>query len=773
MPCFRELKLLRTIKASLAKNNLLISICIFILTSPLITISALHAEESAITNNTATVVPTTASFNTSINDYSLSPLCRSSAPKTNPVKNKNDDKIHLQSDKVNMSQENITTFTGDVIIKQNDQILTSDTAVYSKKTQDLTATGDVKLIKGGLELTGEALQMNLNTNLGHISNARYHNVETQSQGTAKKIEIKSEIELFMEDATYTSCSGDEPDWEVSSSTLTLNKETHQGSASNVVIRFKDVPFLYLPYIQFPIGEERLSGFLFTSFGTSNKFGTELSTPYYWNIAPQVDATITPHYMEKQGLQLQTQLRYLTKESKGKLQVDYLPNDSVTNTDRAFIRWQHTANPTGGWSGNVDYSYASDKQYLNDFSRSLDTASKTNLQRVADVRYDAKNWVFRGRTQSFQILSGNEQVKRLPQLNFNTRQLIKPNEINTSFQSELVRFDHSSLKPIGDRLVLQPSISLPLKNAAAYTTFLTSLHYTQYNLDRTQTGEDQTPNRSVPIVSVNSGVFFERDSSLFGKKYLQTVEPRLQYLYIPYREQGQLPLFDTTTVSNNVDQLFSDNRYSGADRINDANQITYGITSRYINQDTGSELFTGSLAQTYYFANSQVNLNGQQVRKASWSNAEVLLTVKPFKHLKLTSALTRNQQTRKIDRRDLRIQYKSDKNHIINVNYRFLRDQTETRELSTIWRITPQWNLIARQHQDLRQNRELESVYGVQFDSCCWGLRLVQRRYYSEAFQGNPYQKTLFIEFELKGFSSFGQKKQIDSFLKRGILGYSN
>ncbi len=744
------------------------------------TISAATETASNETTSTTTPVtikpalPTTTDIPLSEDEYSLSPLCEPDiAIFEEEPKKITDDKIYLHSDSVNISEKNITTFIGSVVMDQQDQRLTSDTAIYYKEAQDIKATGNVVLTQGGLKLTGDKMNLNLETNIGDINNATYRDTKSRAQGVADVILMKSKDLIEMHNATYSTCDPDSPDWQLRANTITLNKQTRQGSASNVVIRFKSIPFLYLPYIRFPLGDERLSGFLFPSFGDNSINGLQLIAPYYWNIHPQMDATITPKYMANRGLQLNTEFRYLAKNSTGLANANTLPGDALRKTDRNFFHWQHNTMPTGGWSGNVNFNYVSDNDYLRDFGANLNSTSQTSIERRADIRYDTKDWLFRGRAQGFQTLTDTEQIKRLPQLNLNTRQLIKPNEINTSFQSELVRFTHSSKVPVGNRMVLQPSVSLPLSSAAAYTTFLASLHYTQYDLDRTDNTMKKSPSRTVPILSINSGVYFERDSSFLGKKYLQTLEPRLQYLYIPYREQSNLPTFDTSTITTNYSQLFNENRYSGGDRINDANQITYGLTSRYISMDTGAAVLSGSIGQTFYFANNRVTLNGEPLRKQSWSDLELSVTFQPIRSFKLTGSMTRNQQTRKIDRRDFRLQYKTDKDHILNANYRFLRDNSETREISGIWKLSPQWQLIIRKYNDLRQNRELESVHGIQYDSCCWSLRLIKRRTYVNLSPTEPYLDTLFIEFELKGLSSFGQKKQIDTLLNRGILGYSN
>lgn len=684
-----------------------------------------------------------------------------------------DNKIHLQSDSANISTEGVTTFNGSVLIEQNSMRLEADKAQYEKTSQNVKATGNVKLSEGSFDLTGNSLDINLKTKMGDIHKATYHDAKSKAQGTAETITIKSKTEVEMSNATYTTCIGSSPDWELSATTINLNNTTHQGSANNVVIFFQDVPFLYLPYLRFPLGDDRLSGFLFPSFGSSEINGTEIYLPYYWNIHPQVDATFTPHYMQHRGTQLLSEMRYLTEESKGQFSYDYLGDDALTKTDRQAFSWQHAQNPNGGWTGDLDINYVSDEFYLDDFGGDLESASQTNVERRADIRYDAPTWVFSGRAQGYQTLVNNEQTKRLPQLNFNTRQSIQPNSINTAFQSELTRFSHSTKRPIGDRLVLQPSASLPLKSAAAYATFLTSIHYTQYDLERIDAGEKENPTRSVPIFSLDSGVFFERDSSFNASPYLHTLEPRLQYLYIPYREQSTLPVFDSASVSSDINQLFNANRFSGADRINDANQITYGLTSRYISLDSGSEILTATLGQTYQFEDSRVTLSGEPVRKESWSDLQLDLTYQPILGLKVDATLIRNQQSREIDQRNMRLQYKTDADHIFNVNYRFQRDTLETREISALWKVSQQWTLLSRKHDDLRQDRELESVYGLQYDSCCWGIRFVKRRYYSDAYPTEPYQNAYFIEFELKGLSSFGQKKQIDTLLNRGILGYSN
>jgi len=717
------------------------------------------------------VLSITADINAAEEKVYASELCPPTT-KTTTVAPLKDDKIHLQSDSADMSNKEITTFSGSVVIQQKNQHLTADQAEYQKKQNKITATGNVKLTRGSLSVSGDSLNMNLKTSQGDIKNARYYDAKSRAQGQADNIIIKNKSQFEMDSATYTTCDGKSPDWELSATSIKIDNETHQGSASNVVVKFKNIPFLYLPYLRFPVGNERLSGFLFPSFGSSIKNGSELYVPYYWNIHPQFDATITPHYMDKRGTQLLTEFRYLTEESHGDFKIDYLPNDSVAQKNREALRWKHSQDPNGGWAGDSIFNYVSDEFYLDDFGGDLDSASQSSLERRADIRYDAEKWLFRARFQGFQKLSGNEQVKRLPQLNFNTRQAIEQNTLNYSFQSEWTRFAHSTQAPIGDRLVLQPSVSLPLSNAAAYTNFLTSLHHTRYDLDRTTSTQDKEPTRTVPIFSIDSGVFFERDSKFSDSEYLHTLEPRLQYLYIPYREQSTLPTFDTATISNDFNQLFSENRYSGADRINDANQITYGLTSRYIDLGSGAEVLTASLGQTYHFEDSRVTLSGEQVRKESWSDLQLDVTFQPTTSLKVDATLIRNQQSREIDQRNFRLQYKTDKHHIFNVAYRFQRDTLETREISGIWQIHPKWVALARKHEDLQQNRELESVYGIQYESCCWGVRLVKRRFYTDGYPSDPYQEAVFIELELKGLSSFGQKNQIDSLLNRGILGYS-
>jgi len=738
---------------------------------PLFTNPSFAADE-APDNTPATTINTKPAEITQ-DDYTLSPLCAPAKADEPQYPAKIDNKIHLQSDTADMSQDEITTFKGSVVVEQNDRRLTSDTAIYKKQQQDITAKGNARLVQQGLKVKGDSIQINLKTDQGEVKNARYYDSASRAQGVADKILIKNKKKIEMIDATYTTCDGESPDWELSATNITLNNATFQGSASNVVIKFQSVPFLYLPYLQFPLGNHRQSGFLFPSFASSDLNGFELAVPYYWNIHPQADATITPRFIENRGTQLGTEFRYLTKETEGQLNIEYLPDDSIAQIDRELFRWQHRHNLNGGWSSNVDINYVSDKDYLDDFGGDINNISKTHIERRADVQYDAKDWLFRGRVQGFQSLNNaTEQIKRLPQLNLNSRQIIEPNTVNASYQSELVHFSHSNQAPIGNRFILQPSVSLPLTHPAAELTFLGSLHYTQYDLKRTEAGARDNPDRVVPILSIDSKVFFERDSSFFGTGYLHTLEPRLQYLYIPYRDQSHLPNFDSTAITTSYSQLFSESKFTGGDRITDANQITYGLTSRYISLESGAEVLVANLGQTFHFANDRLTASGNPVRRESWSDVELSLTFQPIQPLKIEGAWTRNQQTRQIDKRELKLQYKTDSEHIFNINHKFTRDSAETLEISTIWRLTPGWQLIARQHDDLRDNRELETVYGIQYDSCCWGIRLVNRRHYLGSSPTQPYENTLYLELELKGLSSFGQKKQIDTHLNRGILGYS-
>ncbi|MCK4865678.1 MAG: LPS assembly protein LptD [Gammaproteobacteria bacterium] len=659
-----------------------------------------------------------------------------------------DGKTHLQSDKVELSQENISRFTGNVVIQQNDKRIETDQAEYIKETEQVEAEGNVRFIAADIQIKSESASFNLKSNQAVLKNAEYQSLTSRARGQASTIEIKDQSTTKLSDATYTTCDPDNTDWLLSASTITLDNKSHQGHASNVVLRFKDVPFFYFPYLRFPIGEDRLSGFLFPYFGHSNEHGDELKIPYYWNIHPQVDATITPWYMSKRGTLLHTEFRYLTENNSGILDAEYLSNDKLFKDTRERLHWKHESKPGLGWQAKADYNYVADVNHLTDFSDNLNSTSTTYLIRTADAIYNSKSWLFNINAEDHQILSGENPYKRLPQIILNSRYAIKNNALNYSLKSEAVRFEHVDYKVIGERLHVKPELSYPIRSSAGFFEPRLAVQHTIYNLQQT-TGESEL-SRTIPTFSFNSGLFFERDSQIFSHNYLQTLEPQLFYVYAPYKDQSDLPVFDTSAYAFNVNQSFADYRFNGIDRIGDDNRVTAALATRFIDQENGKEMFMARVGQIYYFSDRKVQLPDVTIDSTSRSNIIAEVKAHPG-NWNVSSQLEWDPELKVNISSSNQLGYKYQKFNF-DLAHRYQRNTLETREMKLNWELNARWNLHATHLYDLRNDHIVENLFAINYESCCWGLRLSTKERYLSSTQTD---RGIYLELILKGLGGFG------------------
>lgn len=659
-----------------------------------------------------------------------------------------DGKIHLQSDKVELDENNISRFTGNVVIKQQNKRIETQQAEYDKKTELVEAKGSVSFISPGIKISSQTANINLKTEQAILQNSEYQSLTSRARGKADKIEIKDANITELSDATYTTCDPNNADWLLTANTINLNNNNHQGQASHVVLRFKGVPFFYFPYLRFPLGEDRLSGFLFPSIGQSDEHGTEIKIPYYWNIHPQVDATITPWYMSKRGTLLHTEFRYLTENNNGTLTAEYLDNDKLVNDKRERWYWKHQSKADLGWQTKVEYNYVADTDHLVDFSDDITSTSSTYLVRSGDVSYNSPNWLLNIKAEDHQILSGDEPYKRLPQITFNSRYATKDNEINYSLQSEAVRFDHDdNSKVIGERIYLKPSISYPLRSAAGFFEPKLSVQHTSYTLEQT-TGETSL-SRTVPTFSLNSGLFFERDSQLFKASYIQTLEPQLFYVYVPFKDQSALPVFDTSEYAFNVNQSFTDYRFNGNDRIGDDNRLTTALATRFINQQSGKEVFMARVGQIYYFADRKVQLPSVAVDTSSRSHIIAEVKAQPG-NWNISSQLEWDPDLKEKVSNSNQLGYKYKKFNL-HLAHRYQRNELETREMKMNWELSSRWQFNASHLYDIRDEHIIENLFGINYESCCWGLQLSTKERYLSSTQ---IDRGIYLEFTLKGLGGF-------------------
>ena len=711
-------------------------------------------------------------------------LCPStiiSGPEIKASTGPDDGSTHLSAQEAIIDNENVTIFRGDAIATQGSKQISADMLRYERSTELFTAEGNLVYQNKGIVVSSDRGEFNLQSNQGELEQAKYSTKTSNGRGTADMIVIKNNHEAELNNAIYTTCPEGQVDWQLNAESISLDTESHQGTASNVVLEFMDVPIFYLPYIRFPIGDQRLSGFLFPGFSSSDELGTEISIPYYWNIAENMDATITPRFLSKRGTMLDTEFRYLGKSGYGKMSLIHLPDDKIFKDDRTRLNWEHHSNLSKGWSSNVEYNYVSDKEYADDFSGSLGITSITHLERRGDLIYNADHYSVTSLIQDYQTLSGDEPYKRLPQILFNSRFENNSNALNYNIESEIVNFQHKDKnKIIGQRLYVSPYLSYPVVSDAGFLTPKISVNHIEYNLDHlAQITDPASPSVTVPVFSMDMGLFFERDSSFNDTAYLHTLEPHLFFVYAPRKDQDTLPVFDTGLTTFSETLLFSENRFSGKDRIGDTNELTASVKTRFYQQDSGIEVFNATVGQIFYFTDRYVTLPGSPVETASRSNYIVSARFQPSSNWRISNDLQWNPETHHNEVINTSLQYDTNDGSVFNAGYRFRREVVGgTEELrntifSFSWKVNQNWKLYGGYQYDINNNHRLENFVGFRYDDCCWGIRLITRDRFDELNSNVPqYEKAIFLEIELKGFSTLGRRKDINSLLDHGILGYT-
>ena len=645
-------------------------------------------------------------------------------------------------------------------IRRGDVLLQADRISFRQTDELFIAEGNVLLRDDdSLDILGSSARLNLSTRNGEINDARFYTPKEGGQGKAARLVWHEGSRIELIETNFTTCDPEDPDWELVASNITLDNITHQGHAEDVVLRFKGFPLFYLPYMRFPIGEERLSGFLFPGFGTTVETGTEVRIPYYWNIAPNMDATFTPRWMSKRGTMLETQFRYLTPSHSGDVFLSWLPEDDLSGEERGELRWQHNASLAPGWTGNVSFATVSDENYLEDFGGDLANTSITHLEQIAQLSYTTRQWTITTRLQGYKTLSGTIPYQRLPQITFARRTLERPNQFNLLLSGELVRFDHPSNTPVGQRVDLQPGISYPLVTAGAWLTPRLIWRHTAYQLERVAVGDPDTPTRSLPVFSIDSGLVLEREFRWGERALVQTLEPRVKYLYVPDRDQSQLPNFDTTALTPTLFQLFRDYSFTGADRVAAANRITAALTTRLLDPRNGHQLLVAGIGQAFEF--------NPAPGEPSTSNLFAEVHGQPTPQWDMGLRIEWNPRNDEAETITTRLRFRDAHDNALFLRYRFLRNEIKNWELGGMWRINARWQLIGLRQYDLINDRDTETIYGFQYDSCCWGVRLIRREYLADDIGGA--NNAIFLELNLKGLSSFGDQKRISRMLDRGIL----
>ena len=667
----------------------------------------------------------------------------------------------------------------DVVIRQGDRTVKAQALDYNTTDNSIKAEGDVQYEDPVVRASGAGGNYSPSGGAS-FRQAQFELRQRGARGAANLMEMTPEGLIRLDEVTFTTCPRDDSSWRLRAKSIELDTRTRIGTGHGAQVDFKGVPILYLPWMSFPLGTERKSGFLFPTIGNSTRGGVQFALPYYWNIAPNADLTFEPMYYSKRGLDITGDTRYLSENSKAAFEYSYLPNDSQTQSDRHRFKLTDVTKLPNDFRFVVDAETVSDSHYFEDFSTGPEGSSIAFLERRAGFRFRNEHWNASAEFQQFQTIDRDLAVEdrpyaRLPRILVDADYGWGPEErLRYGFESEIVNFDRDISVPgvtdvTGWRFDANPGVSLDLGSPSMYLRPGVSLRYTGYSLDYHGTGtgtEPTSPTRTLPIESLDAGMVFERDSGSRGQRRL-TLEPRMLYLHVPYKNQDDLPLFDTGTPDLSLVQLFRTNRYVGADRVSDANQVSMGVTSRLFDTKSGAQFLSVTLGQTYYFEQPRVRLPDEEPRDRSTSDFVGQVSLTAYKNWNADFGIQWNPDLSRSERAQANLQFKPAGEQVINLGYRFQRDLLNQYELSAAWPINKNWNAFGRYVYSLLDDKSLERFAGFEYASCCWRMRLVGRKYVST--RTGQQDTGIYLQLELTGLASVGSAA--DAFLTGAIRGY--
>lgn len=633
------------------------------------------------------------------------------------------------------------------------------------------ANGNVHIVKDGNQFDGTELKLKLDTGVGFMNSTVYRLLQRNAHGNAERIDFESEDVATIIKGYYTTCNGSDPDWYLKASKLTLDEGAGTGYAKNAVLIFKGVPIAGTPRISFPLTDERASGFLAPTVTSSTGSGLQVTTPYYWNIAPNRDMTLFPRYMTTRGLMLGADFRYLEPDFSGETRLEFM-NDTNTTTTRYGISARHNQVLAPGLTLTTDLNAASDNNYAVDFPFShvwdRPGIDRRLLPQSASLNYASNGWNGSFQLFNYQLLQdANAPItvpySRLPQITLNNFSYTDSG-FDWTMNSQFTRFSHPTLVQ-GDRLVFNPRVTYnALQGAGYFVRPSFSVHGTFYNLDHISDSAMTAPERILPTFSLDSGLIFERDSSFFGREAIQTLEPRLFYTYTPYKAQNSnlYPNFDTSEADISYAQVFRENRFVGNDRIGDANQVTLAMTSRYF-ETNGAERLRMAIAQRFNITNPLVGVGAfEQTSGEARSDVLLLTSGRISKEMRMDVNLQYSQSLREVTRMNAGVFWQPEPLKVLNVQYRrdsrnlpadiFPNTNFELIDVSTQWPLGNRWYGVARLNYLLDEKRVGQSLAGLEYMADCWIFRMVAQKLPTAAGVTNT---TIFFQLELNGLSSVG------------------
>ena len=687
--------------------------------------------------------------------------------------------ITVEAEQITGRPDREVNLARDVEITRGQTRIRADSACYRQVEDEVSARGNVFMQRFGDRYKGDELQLNLSSGKGYVLRPEYELELNNAQGGAERMDFISEDEALVTNGTYSTCEGLNPDWYLKASTLRLDAGRDVGVAGGTVVYFKGVPILGTPALSFSLSGARRSGWLPPSIGFGSKGSAELMVPYYFNIAPNRDLTLYPRLMLDRGLQMGATGRYIGETGAGwyggETHVELLLNDRETKTDRWLVNTNHSQAIAPGLSYGWNVRAASDDEYPSDFSKSISTSAERQLLREIRTDYVSQYWSLNARVQNYQILQDPAAVTdpsltvirpydRLPQINFHAGRYDVAG-FDWALDAELVRFSHPDFQT-GNRAVAIPQLSYPYIRPGYFVTPKVMLHASQYEIDKAD-GSATSVSRTLPTFSLDSGLVFEREARLLGRAMTQTLEPRLFYVYTPFEDQSTIPLFDTAEAGFNFAQIFTENRFIGADRVADANQLTAAVTSRFI-EENGAERLRLAVGQRYYFSDQRVRLGATEPRGENRSDLLLGATGRIADDWSFDGAVQYDASANRTFSSNYGVQWRPGDKKVVNAEYRYLRDTFKNVDLSSQWPLSMRWYGVGRVSYSLSDRKILESLVGLEYRADCWVFRMGAQRFVTTLRNTST---PIFFQLELNGLSRLGIGNPLESFY-RSIPGYT-
>ncbi len=671
--------------------------------------------------------------------------------------------LFIEADSAQSRLGEQTTLSGKVRLMRGERHLHGRRAELDERTGVAELHDQVLFREPGLLMLGDHARFNTRNSETAVDNARFVMHSTSLRGQAAQLQRLEDQRIRIQDGAFTRCEPGNNAWTVHGKEIELRPDTGFGAARHATLRVAGVPVLYVPYLYFPIDDRRQSGFLTPSVGYADDNGVDISAPYYFNIAPNLDNTLTPRVLGRRGAMLENELRYLNTRGSYTASLAYLPNDDQAGDDRWLLDLKHRGQLLTGWQTYLDYTAVSDDDYFDELEPTeLEVSRASHLKRVALLSHQDRTWRFSTLLEGYQTIDSAAVTpyRKLPELQL-SGYWPSDSQLTLDYQARYTHFDRDSTgfaatdlgRVTGQRAHMETTLGYPLEWPWAYVRPQLRLMHTQYNLDNQLAGQRTSVGRTLPLLSLDSGLVFERAAGS-QRDHIQTLEPRLYYLHVPHEDQSDLPLFDTAALTFGYNQLFRDNRFSGYDRIGDTDQLTAALSTRVLDP-AGREKFRLSLGQIVYFSDRQVRLNASDptlTEELSDLAAETHWQLN--RHLRLTADALWRHNDYQNQKRNLKLHYKSDLDHVLSLGYRYTADSLEQTDTSLIWPLTSNWSLLGRWLRDVRNHENLEELFGLEYESCCWRTRLMYRAWIDD----NELERNnqgIFLQITLKGLGTAG------------------